>query len=200
MKKIIPAVVIIVLMAIVGYFLFMKKGGVPKEPGTPKTQQKGSNVISSIKEAITKSLPIKCEYPDEKGNTITSYIKGEKIRVVGYKTEEGNQGNTLITGDKMYVWDDQTKKGTIISLNKEATMVTGVPAESEETADQKAQTIENIEKYKEYCQVTVISDTIFKIPGDVQFTDLDQQMKDAGVDVQKMMEQYKISPSSAEEE
>ena len=200
MKKLIPVAAIIILIAVGGYFFFIQKGGAPKTPGTPQTQQEGSKVISSIKDAITKSLPIKCEYPDDKGNTVTSYIKGEKMRVIGYATEDGTQGNTLIKGDKMYVWDDQTKKGTIITINKEAMMVTGGPTLPAETPDQKTETIENMEKYKDYCQVAVITDAIFEVPTDIQFTDLDEQMKDAGIDVQKMMEQYQTSPPPQDEE
>lgn len=189
MKKFFPIIAIIVLLAVGGYFYFNKKG---TNTGLNQSREKqgAENVITSIKDAIAKSLPIKCEYPDDKGNTVTSYIKGEEIRMIGYTTETGTQGNTLIKGNKMYAWDEQTKKGTIISLYQEDIRATDEQEQSEEVPDQKAETIENIEKYKDYCQVTVINDSIFAVPADIEFTDLDQQMKDAGVDIQKMMEQY----------
>ena len=93
---------------------------------------------------------------------------------------------------KMYMWDEKSKQGTMIDLNIEVTP--GAP-ETSEQVDQKEETIEELEKYKDYCKTEVVADSLFALPSDVEFIDFAQQMKDSGVDFKKMMDQYKnISP------
>jgi len=143
-----------------------------------KLNESGGNVISSIQDAVLKATPLKCEYPDDKGNTMTTYIKGEKIRGTGYVSDSKSQGEFLMRDNKMYTWDTKTKKGVIIGFNEDISTQTSKITQS---PDQKSQTVENLEKYKEYCKVVVIPDSMFDVPKDVQFTDLEEQMKNAGI-------------------
>lgn len=193
MKKFIPVIVILLLLGVGGYFFLTQKGGTVPLTGQiqNKLNESGGNVISSIQDAILKATPLKCEYPDDKGNTMTTYIKGDKIRGTGYVSDSKSQGEFLMRDNKMYTWDTKTKKGVIIGFNNDVstqgTKVTQSP-------DQKTSTVENLEKYKQYCKVAVISDSMFNIPTDVQFTDLEEQMKNSGIDTQKLIEESQATP------
>ena len=84
----------------------------------------------------------------------------------------------------------------MIDLNVEVTP--GAEASSEQV-DQKEETIEELEKYKDYCKTEVVADSLFEVPSGIEFVDFAKQMKDAGVDFEKMLDQYKnISPPADE--
>lgn len=194
MKKLIPVIVILLLLGVGGYFFLTQKGGTIPLTGQiqNKLNESGGNVISSIQDAILKATPLKCEYPDDKGNTMTTYIKGDKIRGTGQvSADPKSQGEFLMRDNKMYTWDSKTKKGVIIGFNKNIPTQT---AQISQSPDQKTQTVENLEKYKNYCKVAVISDSMFNVPTDVQFTDLEEQMKNSGIDVQKLIEESQATP------
>jgi len=196
MKKILPIVVIILVLLGIGYFLVSSKKNESSEKvgegGSVQVQKEQGNIFTSIKDAIAKSMSLKCEYPDEKGNKVISYIKGKNIRVVGYATtqENGTNGNFLMREDKMYVWDDKTKKGSVITLNVE--QITGAAQE----ANKQNETVENMEKYKDYCKVSVVEDSMFEIPTDVQFIDPQEQLKESGIDLQELMKKAQVTPEN----
>ena len=195
MKKLIPVIVIVLLLLGVGFFVFSNKTKTSQPGVVSQNQQSGGkgNIITSIRDAMMKSMSLKCEYPDEKGNTVTTYVKGENVRIMGFASEQNaGQGHILMRDKKMYMWDEKSKQGTMIDLNIEVTP--GAP-ETSEQVDQKEETIEELEKYKDYCKTEVVADSLFALPSDVEFIDFAQQMKDSGVDFKKMMDQYKnISP------
>ena len=74
MKKILPIVVIILVLLGVSYFLLKGKENVSpektEENGSVQVQKEQGNIFTSIKDAIAKSMSLKCEYPDEKGNKV----------------------------------------------------------------------------------------------------------------------------------
>ena len=90
----------------------------------------------------------------------------------------------------MYVWDDKTKKGSVITLNVE--QITGAAQE----ANKQNETVENMEKYKDYCKVSVVEDSMFEIPTDVQFIDPQEQLKESGIDLQELMKKAQVTPEN----
>ena len=58
-KKIIIAIVVIVLLGIAAYFLFQNKNVAPE-----------NTVVTSIKDALSKSASMECIYTDEGGTRI----------------------------------------------------------------------------------------------------------------------------------
>ncbi len=204
MKKIVPIIVIIfLLIGAAGYLFFTQKGKSSGLSGDTATQPKSvaEQGFVSIREAIAKKISLKCEYPDDKGNIVTSYIKGEMVRVMGYLSGEGDQGNMLMRDNKLYIWDDQTKKGTMMMLSQ-PTGIQSAEKSNQTTSltDKKTETIENMEKYKNYCKVEAVADSVFTVPTDVQFIDWEEQMKDAGINIPKTMEQNQVLPPSIDEE
>ena len=66
-----------------------------------QTEPAANGTFQNIKDAIAKSLPVKCEYKDEDGKLYTAYIKGEKIKTEGI-VDEGRTFNALIVDKKLY--------------------------------------------------------------------------------------------------
>ena len=85
MKKVLPIVAVVLLLIVAGFFL---KG--TKKPGTSLLNKPEGNVFNSIKDALSKSLSLKCVYKDEQGVQTTTYIKGGAVRVImeGIKDKE----------------------------------------------------------------------------------------------------------------
>lgn len=160
MKNIIPVVVILVLLGVGGYY-FMSSGKQPAKIGLPTAP-----VFTSIKDALSKSMSLKCEYPDptNKGLVITSYIKNGAVRVGNFTMTDKNKGNAIIKNNQMWVWNEGEKTGMLISLKTDKT-------QEQAEKDQQQQTLDEIEKNKQYCKVDVVADSLFNPPADVKFTD-----------------------------
>jgi hypothetical protein len=170
MKKIVPVLVILFLLGASGYVYMNSKGVVPKTPFETATNTGSTNVFSSIKDALSKSLSLKCVYKDEQGIQTTTYIKGGAVRVAMEGIKEKDQPNSIILKDKkMYMWNEISKTGfTFIITEPKVT-----PGKLSETAANKDESVlAGIEKYKNSCKTTVIADSFFTVPIDVKFQDM----------------------------
>ncbi|MFA5770273.1 MAG: hypothetical protein WC894_02150 [Patescibacteria group bacterium] len=170
MKKIVPVLVILLILGVGGYFYMNSKGAVPKAPlGTANSTN--TNVFTSIKDALSQSLSLKCVYQDEQGIQTTTYIKGGAVRVSMEGAKEKDQPNSIILKDKkMYMWNEVSKTGFTFTITEpEVTPGTTLP---ETAANKDESLLAGIEKYKDSCKTTVIADSFFTIPTDVKFQDM----------------------------
>lgn len=181
------AVGVVLLLGIGGYFYLSSKGMTPKVPAGSS----GGNVFSSIKDALSKSLSLKCVYKDESGIQTTSYIKAGSVRVVMEGNADAEQPNNIIMKDKkMHMWSDASKTGFIFTI--EEPEVTPLPNEDKkmvrpedsDAGGKQESILAQIEKYKDACKAEVVADSYFTIPTDVQFQDMnalqEQMMKQSG--------------------
>ncbi len=182
MKNLIPVVAILLLLGVGGYYFMTTKNAKPpvieqKAGGEAKVaQQQGGNILTSIKDALSKSISLKCDYPDPvtKAN-ITSYIKNGAVRVTNMTMGKEGTGDAIMKDNKMWIWSTGNKQGMMLTLNtKSATG--GVP-----TGNQSEQVLAEMEKYKNYCKTEVVSDSLFTPPTDVNFSDLQNLFKNAGI-------------------
>ena len=148
---IIAVIAVVVLVAVFGLTKVGKKGG--------NEGVKEGGVFSSVKDAIAKSLSLKCEYDAGQGKT-TAYVRGGKMRIEGAWEGQKNYA-AVIKDDKLYSWDSEKKEGVVIPLK------TG---EGEKTTSEDI--IGNLETQKNYCKVAVFGDDIFNPPTDIKFQDL----------------------------
>lgn len=170
MKKIMPVLVILILLGVGGYFYMSSKGTVPKTPFGTASNNAGGNVFTSIKDALSKSLSLKCIYKDERGVQTTTYIKGGAVRVTMEGVKEKDQPNSIILKDKkMYMWDEVNKTGFTFTMT-EPVITPGQEVEAKKSQD--AEVLSEIEKYKDSCKTEVISDSFFSVPTDVKFQDM----------------------------
>lgn len=183
MNKLIPVVVVLLLLGVGGYlFMSSQKAKPPaiEQKTTATTQgttQQGGNIFTSIQDALSKSISLKCDYPDPNGKgTITSYIKNGAVRVMSIAMGSQGNGSAIMKDNKMWIWDDVKKTGMMLTLNKPTgTNPSGVPQQ-----DQREKVLADMEKYKNYCKTEVVADSLFIPPTDVQFTDLQNIMQNAG--------------------
>ena len=108
----------IVLFIIIGIFLLGLVGWVSysKFKGN-KTVSTGSNseksgIFTSVKDALTQKLTLSCEFTDETGTVVKSYIKNGAVRVSSIGNGDNVQANEIIIKDKKEI-----NKGDSISYN-----------------------------------------------------------------------------------
>jgi len=180
MKKIVPVLVILLLLGIGGYFYMSSKGATPKTPFGSASNSTGGNVFTSIKDALSKSMSLKCVYKDEKGSETTTYIKGGAVRVMVTETGGDDQfGNIVMKDKKMYMWSDKIKQGFTLMI-KEPENVSPIPETGNDgvkKGNDQESVLAQIEKYKDACKVEVIADSYFTVPTDVKFQDMDAFQK-----------------------
>ena len=160
------AFLLLVILGLGAYkFLFAGKSSV----GSTTTQQ--GNVFTSIKDALSKSVSLQCDFTDETGNKTTGYIKAGAIRadIIAKTTEES--GSVIIKNNKMYFWN--SKEGMVLDISE-----TGDKAKDTPEGQNKSDSIMNsFEQYKQSCKPAVVSDSLFTPPTDVKFTNLSELMK-----------------------
>jgi flagellar basal body-associated protein FliL len=174
MKKIVLVLVIFILLGVGGYFYMSSKGTLQKAPIGAGSNNSSSNVFTSIKDALSKSLSLKCTYKDEKGIQTTTYIKGGAIRVMMEEVKEKEQSNNVILKDKkMYMWNEITKTGIIFTMTEPKISPVKVAGKIPEAPTNKdASLLAEIEKYKDSCRAEIIEDSFFTPPADVKFQDM----------------------------
>lgn len=187
MKKLLPVVVLVILFGAGGFFYLNSRGMVPKLSGSNTTNQAGSGIVSSIRDALTGSKSIKCVYTDEQGIQTTSYVKNGAVRVMMTATGD-SPDNILMKDQTMHMWSAIGKTGFIYKLEKSTDKIAedsekGEKVENGEGAkngdDQQESVLAEIEKYKNSCKAEAVDDSLFVIPTDVKFQDMDslrQQM------------------------
>ncbi len=198
MKNALVVIVILALLGVGGYFFLSSRGSLPKVPGMMTGQDSGSNVFTSIKDALSKSLSLKCVYTGEGGVETTTYIKAGAVRVMMAGNANAEQPNNIIMKDKrMHMWSDSSKTGFVFTI-EEPQNVTPFPTvedamESEDKSgtDQQESILAQIEKYKDACRPEVIADSMFAVPTDVEFQDMNALQE-------QMMQQLPTTPSGAE--
>lgn len=137
-----------------------------KKEETGGIGQTVNNTFSTIKEAVVKELPVKCEYNDEDGEKIEIYIKGMKVRFRG----TGDQANLdgLMMDGKYYLWDKVKREGMELNLDKFlADGSTSIGGKEVKSVDD---VIGVLEEKKENCVITSDNDLFVK-PSDVKFSD-----------------------------
>lgn len=189
------AAVIIVILGALGYFYFGKSASLP---GTKST------VFTSIQDALSKSLSLKCEYTDPNGTKTTAYIKNGAVRADTTSSKAEESGSVIVKDKKMYFWNAQ---GGFMMEIPDVTPEPGFQAPKE--SNQAEDIMKDLESYKDSCKAAVVADSLFTPPGDVNFTDFSKMMqiptetqqKQPPVDqkqIEELMKKYS-NPESSEE-
>jgi len=156
-KNLILVIAVLVVIIIAVGFVASKKRN------TPQAEQKiakNEGVFDSIKDAMTKSLSLKCEYAVGADKTI-AYVKGNSIRIEG--TWQGKKDTVAILKEnKLWSWDNEKKEGMIVPLI----------ADKDASGTSSEDIIGNLEQQKQFCKVAVFPDSLFEPPSDIKFQDL----------------------------
>jgi len=179
-NKIFLVIVTLLVMGGLIWFLKGRLGQKPQEvkpssaPSEAKTEGPKEGIVGSIKEALEKSANLKCQYQLESGDKMTVYLKGKDLIRAEVATKQNQQTITIMKDDKMWFWLPATQKGMVISL-------AGLQQQglANQQVPDKEKILEEAEKYKESCQPATIATSLFEIPKEVEFENLDELMKKA---------------------
>lgn len=126
-----------------------------------------SSVFTTIRDAVTKNITLKCEYTDEDGEKILTHIQGMKVRLKGSGEEADFEG--LMRDGKYYLWSVSKKEGMIIDMTK------FVEGDSVKMGERVIKSIDDVvavlEEKKQNCSVVSVEANFFEIPGEVKFED-----------------------------
>jgi hypothetical protein len=196
-KKGFPPIVIVlivvgVLVVAAGAFFMLNKG---KMMGS---SMMGGNAFTSIKDALTKSVSLECEYTDAQNVKSKYFIKNGAIRADMESSDPEQTGSMIMKDRKIYSW--KGKEGFMMEIPEAKDDDQAMENDKSNEADN---IIKDLEEYKDKCKASVVSDSLFTPPADVDFQDMSKMMNGNGMseeDVKKMMEQYQGGDSMTGEE
>ncbi len=167
MKKYLSIIIVVVILIVIGVFAYFNNSS-QQGSLTEQAKTESNNLFSSIKDAMSKSLSLKCEYQGVEGKT-TTYVKGEKVRVITETTgAEATIANLIFKDNKMWVWNEGEKEGFLFEIDNQDV------DEQEDLSGQsnREEIIEELEQYKDQCSTAVIQESMFTPPSDVTFKNL----------------------------
>lgn len=183
MKKFLPVALVVLVLAIAGYFYFGKSKGGTMMGDTPAG-------MKSLKELITSGVSQKCTFSvtGESGvSEGTNYVSGGNVRGDFTNTYQGKEtvSHMISDGKTSYVWTEGEKTGYKMSVSEET-------KESQDgTTDDTMGNEANLDQKMDYnCSSWVPDNSLFSPPSDVTFTDLSEMM---------MQETSSESPSMMED-
>jgi len=162
-------IVAVVLLALVGGFIFLKSKS--SDTGPTGSQSANKSIFNSVKDALTQNLTISCEFTDETGTLVKSYIKNGAVRITSTGDTVAKSGEIIMKDKKMYIWDTATKEGFVYDISREEGTTDTQKSNSDSYLDM-------IDKYKDYCKVATVADSFFTPPADVKFQDMTKFLED----------------------
>ena len=147
-SKILIPIFIILFVGMIAFILW---------PKNVLLLQKKTPVIS-LKSALNTAQEIACAYVDADGLTTKTYTKAGMLRSDFTGKSPADAGGVLIRDGKTYVWWTKDKQGYFA-------------AASADNSKQKDTLVSDMEKYKDSCKPTAVSDSLFVLPTDITFRD-----------------------------
>ena len=166
---------VVVALAVVGVAVVgTSKKSTPAVTQAPTARPTESNIISSIKDALTKGSSLECNFTTESGTKTHAYIKNGMVRsdVTGKTAQEST--SVIIKDKKMYFWNAASAMMMEIP-DVSITPVKGKSAAS--LSDQQKSVMDSLEQYKKDCHASTVADSVFDLPKGVKFQDFSSMMK-----------------------
>lgn len=154
----------VVILLGVGGFLVVNQN----KSKTLVSQETKNESFTSIRDALSRSLSLECDFTDEEGNKTKSYIKNGLMRADITSAKEGESGSVVIKDKKIYFWNVRGE-GFAMAMPEENS--------DDKTNNQANEVIKDVEKYKESCKTASVADSIFDIPSNIKFSDISEILK-----------------------
>src|SRR6266403_6202700 len=103
-KKIVISVVVALLVGGGVFFFFQNKTGTSSR-----------NIVTTVKDALSKSESMQCDYTDEQGRVSKTFIKNGAVRSDYTGKTPQESGSIIVTSQKMYMWTTD-KKGYMYDI------------------------------------------------------------------------------------
>lgn len=185
MKKFLPIVIVVALIAVLGvggwFYLNKVKGTITPTAGTQgpavgeeQEGAEGQSFTGKLKDALQLGQSMKCTWKQDEANYATSYIKGDNIRTD--VTAKGKLMHSIMKDNCTYSWEEGSTQGFKICFEpgtREAEEEVEAPEEYQEASGQTAD-------FDYQCSPTVVSDTMFNPPVAVKFLSAEDLMQGAG--------------------
>ena len=150
-----------------------------------KSEDKSDTASFSLRELIAKNIPQKCTYTgsNEEGSyTSDIIISGKKFKqTIVYKSAEGEEKiNSISDGEYVYTWGTHSAGSTFATKLKADFDATKAPEveKDDSVGDMSGTSVDLDANFDGKCSPTVVSDTDFQPPKDVQFQDYSKMMED----------------------
>lgn len=166
-KKLMPIVVVVLLLALGGYYFISQRGA------GPQSLSQNMNEARQFAQAIESGKPTTCQITKD-FDVMEYFIKGKMMRA-NIKTTIDNQTTLsymINDATNLYLWTDAQKQGTKMAITQE---------EYPQPEDQntKVDTFASEADYQNFqdmgytinCQSGNFSDSIFTPPADIEFID-----------------------------
>lgn len=174
----------VVVVALVGLFAFMNKGGKPSPSSSNVAleDQGESMTKGSIKSLLGAGKSVTCEinYTDGKGKG-TVYVDGKKFRGdfnVTVQDQPSVVSHMVSDGQMTFIWTEGSNQGTKMKLDAEAQTAASPSAQQQSTDLDKELDMK--------CSSWTVDNSKFEVPGTVTFTD-----------VSAMIQKMQAAPSGA---
>jgi hypothetical protein len=162
-KKLLPIIIVLAILG-GGAYLYFNQGTSDKGGIKEAVQEQFEG---SLETAVSKGIPVKCEWEDEDAK-VTTYIKDGKI--YSETLSEGKMQYAIVNDNCTWTWDEKGEQAVKYCF-EEIDYTDLDPAAVEETSmpeGMESQTQE--EETADYnCVPTVVSDDKFDPPSDVNF-------------------------------
>lgn len=176
---IIAVIILLVLLGVLALSRTKKSATSLPEQAIPeqnKPQSQESITKGSLRSLLASGKNVSCEinYPDGNTKGIT-YVSGSKMRGdFTVKSEDGKEmiSHMLNDGIYAYIWTDLVKQGTKMKLDTITPSSTPKVTPSAQTAGADLDREVDLK-----CKSWSVEDSKFKIPEDIQFSDLSTLMK-----------------------
>jgi hypothetical protein len=168
---IIAGAVIVLIIIAAGAYLLMGKNQSTENQQSSAPNQENASVFSTIKDALSKSVSLECNFTDESGRSTVSYIKNGAVRANISASDPSQSGSVIVKDNRMYFWNEEG--GFTMEFTDE--MMEGVAPTGQSSQGQDI--VATLEKYKESCKAAVVSDSLFTPPSDVKFQDYSSMIK-----------------------
>jgi len=140
-----------------------------KTTPAPSAQTEETGVITSIKNALTGSATIKCNYTDEDGEVSVVYLKEKMVRVQAAETnDDGSTFNIegLIRDNKAYLWSDTSTEGWVFDYSQIDAEGGGMTM-GDRAIHSSDDVIDELEAKGENCEKTSVPSDFFEIPSNI---------------------------------
>ena len=170
MNKTIIAIIIIVILAVGGYFLFMKKDSGIEGAETNNMEQKqvsGEAQKGSLKDLLARGTPQKCTISSDNELSVsdgTFYVGNGKVRGDFTSSSNGQtfQGHMITDSEYMYTWMDSLDMGFKAKVN----------IASSAGNNQSSEGVDINKQISWDCDSWNPDASVFELPAGIQFQDL----------------------------
>ncbi|KKQ95538.1 MAG: hypothetical protein UV74_C0001G0043 [Candidatus Woesebacteria bacterium GW2011_GWB1_43_14] len=158
-SKIIGVIVIVVVVALAGWFFLKGKGAGPLSTVTEGGYSDSNPFTGTLKAAVALGIPMKCTY-EEGGVEYESVIQGKRFK--GSVATEGETSSIIMLDNCIYSWSKGTTDGIKMCFSEEDTDIWD--ANNTESEAPTADLPDNLK-----CYPTTVGAGEFSLPSEVSF-------------------------------